>query len=275
MATALLFTIDVEEFDLPGEYGIPFPEDDTFALGEEGLGRLAALLDRHRVPATLFATASFARRFPETLRTMQARGSEIGLHAAEHRHDYGAMPPAEARSLLGAARAELRERFRAPVEGYRANRFRPPPRAVLRELGFRWTSNLHPAWVPGAYDNRHRPRTIHQDDGLLEVPVSATPRWRLPVSWFWMRNLGLAYLKAASRRAWHGTGYLHVYIHPWEAADLPRLPGLPLKGRLSVRRTGGPFLKLLDGFLSWAARQGLEPRTIGGHLTTLEGERGR
>ena len=107
-------------------------------------------------------------------------------------------------------------------------------------------------------DHRDRPRAIHVDDGLVEVPVSVTPKLRLPVSWFWMRNFGLGYLKRTARRAWIGTDQLHVYIHPWEAADLPPLR-LPLKGRLSVRRTGEPFVRLIDAFLGWCAARGCGP----------------
>ncbi len=267
MGTALLFTIDVEEFGLPEEYGIPFDEGRAHALGQEGLLRIADLLERHAVPATLFTTLGFARRHPDGLSRMLRQGSELGLHAFEHRHDYQAMAPAEAQALLGTARAELQGSFGAAVDGYRANRFRSPPREVIRALGFRWTSNLHPAWVPGSYDNRHRPREIHDDGGVLEIPVSVTRKRRLPVSWFWMRNFGLAYLKAACPRAWQGTGYLHVYVHPWEAADLPKLRGMPLKGRLSVRRTGAPFLRLLDRWLAWCGARGLRPATISRHLT--------
>ncbi len=269
MPKALLFTIDVEEFTLPAEYALPVAEEECYRLGAEGLERLEALLAKHRVPATLFATAAFARRYPEPIRRLIAAGHELGLHALEHRHDYQTMPKSEAERLLREARGELQTSFGAPIDGYRANRFRAPERDVVRALGFRWTSNLHPARVFGAYDHSKRPRTIHDDGGVLEVPVSATPRLRLPVSWFWMRNLGYRYTVWGCRGAWRVPGYLNLYVHPWEAAELPRFPGLPWKARLSMRRTGTRFVRLLDRFLGWCGRNGFEPMTISAYLRSI------
>lgn len=266
MPKVLLFTIDVEEFTLPAEYGLPVAEEECYRLGAEGLERMAALLERHGVAATLFATAAFARRHASLITRLVQAGHELGLHALEHRHDYPSMPGAEAERLLREARTELQTRFGQPVHGYRANRFRSPAREVVRALGFRWTSNLHPARVFGAYDHSKRPRTIHEDGGVIEVPISATPRLRLPVSWFWMRNLGYHYTVWGCRGAWREPGYLNLYVHPWEAADLPRFPKLPAKARLSMRRTGPPFIALLDRLLGWCRRRGFEPMTISAYL---------
>ena len=264
--TALLLTLDVEEFVIPGELGIPFDLDRAHALGAEGLAAAAAVLAKHRVPATLFVTKTFAERYVSLLRDLQASGHEIGLHAWDHSHDYEAMTPSEAEDWLGRARRWIQDSFDCECPGYRANQFKSPAREVLERIGIRWTSNLHPTKVPGHYDHRHLPRKIHRQGKLIEVPISVTPKLRLPVSWFWMRNLGRVYLRATARRASIHSGYLNIYLHPWEFAKLPRLSGLGLMGKLSIRRAGKPFLADLDRLLRWCEDWGMEGQTISQHL---------
>ena len=157
---------------------------------------------------------------------------------------------------------ELQNLTGAEIAGYRANRFRAPAPHVVRDIGVSWTSNLHPTWVPGEYDHRREPRTIHVREGLIEVPISVTPRLRLPGSWFWMRNFGGTYLRYVAHHASSDTGFLNLYVHPWEYADLPVVPGLSRLGKLSVRRTGEQFASLLDHFLTWTRRRGFAASTI-------------
>jgi peptidoglycan/xylan/chitin deacetylase (PgdA/CDA1 family) len=258
----LLLTFDVEEFVVPAEAGVSFHREEAFELGRHGLERALDVLDRGDAVATHFVTVEFSRRFPGLIERALKRGDELALHAVDHGHDYRTMDEDAARTLLDEGRRELRRRFGVDVDGYRANRFRPPAASVLKAVGLRWTSNLHPTWVPGHYDHRGEPRHIHRCDGLVEIPVSVTPRLRLPASWFWMRNLGGAYLRAVARRCIRDTGFLNLYVHTWEFAALPRLAGLSLLQRLSMRRTGDPFLRLLDRFLAWTKERGYVSRTI-------------
>lgn len=266
MPKTLLFTIDVEEFVLPAEAGLEFSNDAAFELGILGLRAIETLMERHEVRATLFATVAFAKRYQDDLRRLLRAGHELALHAVEHHHDYSAMPEDIALKWLSEGRRELCQRFRAPVLGFRANRFRAPKTERLHELGFRWTSNLHPTWVPGSYNNFRAPRVPHMVHGLREVPISVSPRLRLPVSWFWMRNFGWNYLRFVAKNASLGTDYLHLYVHPWEAAVLPRIRGLSWMGRLSIRRTGQPFLDLLDRLFTWSRARHMISRTISEHL---------
>ncbi|MEM7204193.1 MAG: hypothetical protein AAF628_28290 [Planctomycetota bacterium] len=69
---------------------------------------------------------------------------------------------------------------------------------------------MHPCWVPGHYDHRSALRQIHRADGLIEVPISVTPRLRLPLSWLWMRNLGGRYLRSLAPGVCRDTGFLNL-----------------------------------------------------------------
>ena len=266
MPPALLLTVDVEEFILPGEAGVAFDPERAFELGRSGLERLAAVLKARGVPATFFATLGFARRYPDLLRDLVAAGHEPAFHAIDHDDDYRLLPAVAAKEVLGSGRLELEAIVERAVEGYRANRFRTPAPEVVAGAGFRWTSNLHPTWIPGQYNHFRAERRIHRQQALVEVPISVTPILRLPVSWFWMRNLGWPWMRLTAMRATSGTGYLNLYVHPWEFADLPRVPGFGLLARLSARRTGERFLRLMDRFLGWAGSRGFEARTVRTHL---------
>lgn len=262
----LLFTVDAEEFDLPAEYGLAHDSSECLAASRHGFEALQDVLRRQRVPATHFATLPFAETASGPLREALVHDHELALHAFSHRDDCSRMTDAEARERLGQAKRRLEAEFSVTIRGYRANRFRSPARRVLKDLGLAWTSNLHPTWVPGSYNNFSKPRAPHLDGDLIEVPVSVTPFLRLPLSWFWLRNFGWPWFVATARRALQGTGYLHIYVHPWEFTEHSPLPGLPLMGRLSLRRTGPPFLDLIERVLRWSAAEGLKPATISQYL---------
>jgi peptidoglycan/xylan/chitin deacetylase (PgdA/CDA1 family) len=262
----LLFTVDAEEFDLPQEYGLAHNEADALSISRRGFEALQDLLRQHRVQATHFTTLPFAEAASGPLREALVLDHELGLHAYAHRDDLRKLSAAEASHRLATAKRRLEAEFSVTVRGYRANRFRSPARSVLRDVGLQWTSNLHPTWVPGSYNNFTRTRLPHVDAGLLEVPISVTPTLRLPLSWFWLRNFGWPWFRANVRRAMQGTGYLHIYVHPWEFATHAPIAGLPLMGRLSLRRTGPPFLHLMDRVLRWCADEGLQPMTITRYL---------
>ncbi len=123
---------------------------------------------------------------------------------------------------------------------------------VLAELGYRYDSSIHPAIVPGRYCNWGYPlapfffgkHNIAAKDGyeILEIPMSVIPLIRMPISWWWMRNIGgwlTDYGVGINLRSGRNTV---LYFHPWEYADLPRIKGLPLH---YTRGCGPCFLEAL------------------------------
>lgn len=79
----ILLTFDVEEFDLPIEYGIKFPRDDQMAIGIEGLNIIDEILKINNISCTLFSTANFARCFPDRIRDL-SQNHEIASHSCYH-----------------------------------------------------------------------------------------------------------------------------------------------------------------------------------------------
>ena len=61
----ILLTIDVEECDIPLEYGISIELDEQLRISKEGLDRFMYLVDALEIPVTIFCTAVFAQNHPE------------------------------------------------------------------------------------------------------------------------------------------------------------------------------------------------------------------
>lgn len=245
----LLLTFDVEEFDLPGEWGRSLPAAEQIDVSARGLARVLAVLDRHHAPATFFATGAFARARGDLLRRLADGGHEVGVHGLAHQDDYGRLPAAAAVERLRAARALVESATGRPAAGVRTPHLRPCPAARLRAAGFTYDASAHPTWVPTRYNGLRLPRRPWREDGLLRLPISVVPGLRLPVSFVWFRAAGPRLRRLALAAAAGRAPYLHLYFHPWEAEEI-RARGAP--GWLAVR-CGPPFVAALDDLLAWAA----------------------
>jgi len=65
LKTQILLTFDLEEFDLPHEFGCPISDEDQINISNNGLQRLVALLSKYNIHATFFTTAFYASRNKE------------------------------------------------------------------------------------------------------------------------------------------------------------------------------------------------------------------
>ena len=63
----ILLSFDIEEFDLPTEYGLAISWEEQLRVSREGSGHLLNVLARHGVRATFFCTARFAAAAPDVL----------------------------------------------------------------------------------------------------------------------------------------------------------------------------------------------------------------
>ncbi|MDX2169312.1 MAG: polysaccharide deacetylase family protein [Deltaproteobacteria bacterium] len=245
----LLLTFDVEEFDLPAEWGRPLPPEAALDVTAAGLDALLPVLARHAVVATFFATGCFAAQRPEWLRRLTEAGHEVGVHGLEHGDDYGALDAATAVARLQRARALVQLASGQPAHGVRTPHLRPCPLARVRAAGFRYDASPHPTWVPRRYNGLRWPRRPWREDGVWRLPISVVPVLRWPVSFIWFRAMGPSLAPLATRAAGHGAPYLHLYFHPWEALPIGRF-GAP--SWLAVR-TGARFVAALDAWLAWSA----------------------
>ena len=252
-----LLTFDVEEFDYLHHYHDKPLDADLYGISHEGTLRLLGLLKKHAVRATFFVTAKFALQYPSLIKEISKK-HEVALHGYAHDHHYESMDEKIAYTYLSDAKKILEKITKTKVVGFRAPRMGMTAYALLKKIGMRYDSSLHPTYIPGYYNNFTKPRQHFIAEGVHIIPVSVTPLLRLPIAWLWFRNLPLAYTKCCIKRSFQGTGFINTYFHPWEFVSLEkyRLPWY------FKRNTGEKVLKKLDKLLHWCKKKGFACMSI-------------
>lgn len=236
-ARPILLSFDVEEFDLPREFGGEIAPEEQMRLGREGLDLALGLLECRGVRSTLFVTATFARRFPDAVRAAAAR-HEIASHGMTH----GELRPGD----LAESRRVLGEIAGAEVRGFQRARMERTDPAAVRAAGYAYQSSENPIYLPGRYNNLCGPRRPYERAGLLNIPASATPVLRWPLFWLSVKNAPIWVSVLASRWVLAEGSPLVLYFHPWELCDLSgfRLPRLV--GRVSGEAMRAKLGRFLD-----------------------------
>jgi cellulose synthase/poly-beta-1,6-N-acetylglucosamine synthase-like glycosyltransferase/peptidoglycan/xylan/chitin deacetylase (PgdA/CDA1 family) len=101
--------------------------------------RFAALLRRHRVPATFFLVGARVARHPDVVGDLHRDGFGLGNHTFTH-VDLAGLPPWAARAQIDLTEAAI-----AGAAGVRAPLLRPPGTATPGSLGARQAAALAPA----------------------------------------------------------------------------------------------------------------------------------
>jgi peptidoglycan/xylan/chitin deacetylase (PgdA/CDA1 family) len=216
-------SFDIEEFDMPLEYGYPIDSGRQLALGREGLERIQPLLGEEGLRTTLFTTAHFADTYPDDIRAL-ARRHEIASHTYYHsRYET---------EHLATSRSRLEEVAGVPVRGLRMPRMRQVSMSDIAAAGYAYDASVHPTWLPGRYNNLHMPRAMYRSEGMIRVPASVTPWFRLPLFWLAFKNYPYRVYLHLCRRVLEADGYLSLYYHPWEFTDVRGygLPGYTVRG---------------------------------------------
>ncbi len=265
MKGTIFLTFDLEEFDLPLEYGVK-EENQLFDIPEEGLEKVLEITSKHEVACTFFATNVFAEKNPSIIRRLIESGHEIGSHGFNHSHNYSTIPSEESIQILNESRRGLKEICGCEVPGFRAPRMQPPRMHVLASAGFKYDSSLHPTYVPGRYNNLGKNCDIEKIGGIIEVPISVIPYLRLPYSWIWFRNLGLTYAKIATRSTLAARDFANIYFHPWEFVNLTKRD-IP---KIIKRNTGEKMIENFRNYVNWCLQHGFEFKTISDYFESID-----
>ena len=214
----LLLSFDVEEFDMPLEYGQAIPEKEQLEVGYRGLETLMKVVDSFDVEATFFTTANFAQHFPEAIQRISKK-HEIASHTFYHSR----FSPED---LLGSKK-KLEEIIAKPVYGLRMPRMAKVDMADVREAGYAYDSSVNPSFVPGRYNNLHLSKKYYFENDMLRVPVSVSPVLRIPLFWLSFKNFPYPFYLHLVKRSLESQGYVCLYFHPWEFINLDdyKLPG--------------------------------------------------
>ena len=85
---------------------------------------------------------------------------------------------------------------------------------IIKDLGFKYDSSLHPTPMPGRYSGKGK-LVPHNDEesGLTVLPVSVVPGLRLPLSWIWFRMFPKGYMRWGASLVEANFDYLCLYFH--------------------------------------------------------------
>lgn len=239
----ILLSFDVEEFDLPLEYGFAFSADEQMQNGKKGLDAIDSVLSDPAIECTLFTTARFAIQYPDSIRN-HAEKHEIASHTFFH-SEYDD-------THLLSSRTKLEEISGKPITGLRMPRMRKVNMEEVRKAGYLYDSSINPTWLPGRYNNLNLPRTWYTENRIIRVPTSVSPLFRLPLFWLSFKNIPYGFYKKLALQTLQKDGYLCLYFHPWEFISLAGF-GLPAYVR---KKDGDQLLSLLNRLLLDLKKEG-------------------
>jgi peptidoglycan/xylan/chitin deacetylase (PgdA/CDA1 family) len=248
----ILLSFDVEEFDMPFEYGIEIPFKKQMSISYEGTERILELLKRQKVKATFFCTANFAVNAPELIKKMIVEGHEVASHGYFH-------SVFNNEDLLKSKKA-IEEITGTPVSGFRMARMMPVDEKEIYDAGYSYNSSLNPTWIPGRYNNMNKPRTMFLKENICQMPASVTPLIRFPLFWLSFHNLPLWLYKVLSLITYKSDNYLNIYFHPWEFTELRNtswgLPGF-------VKKNSGPnMIERMESLILYFKKRNLDFCTV-------------
>ena len=207
----ILLTFDVEEFDLPLEYGIKISLEEQMAVGKKGLDAINEILNYKSIKSTLFTTANFALKYPSHIANL-SNDHEIASHTFFH--------SSFKREDLKNSRQVLEDIISKEVKGFRMPRMKKIEISWVKEAGFSYDSSVNPTWIPGRYNNLRLPRTCYIENSITRVPASVSVNFRIPLFWLSFKNLPYQYFRTLALQTLRKDGYLSLYFHPWEFIDL-------------------------------------------------------
>ncbi len=243
MIRSILLSFDVEEFDMPLEYGRPLSITEQMAVGMSGLQAISPILSDKDIKATLFTTAHFAAYFPDQIKELSEK-HEIASHTYYH-------SKFETKDLRNS-KSKLEELTGKSITGLRMPRMMPVSVDAVKNAGYSYDASIHPTWLPGRYNNLYLPKTSYFDNELLRIPVSVSPTLRIPLFWLSFKNFPFEYYRKLAIKTLRNDGVLSLYFHPWEFVDISGY-GLP---RYTRSICGADLVERLQKLLTSLKKEG-------------------
>lgn len=243
----ILLGFDVEEFDLPFEYGKTISFEDQIAVSTNGVLAVLALLKETNIKATFYCTAAYAKNRADIVKAMVSDGHEIASHGYCH-SDFKPEHLKQSKNVLEAISG-------TEVKGFRMARMMPVNEHEICKAGYLYNSSLNPTFLPGRYNNLNKPRTSFFINRVLQIPVSVSPCLRFPLFWLTFHNIPLSIIKKLCIKTHKKDGYLNLYFHPWEFTDLKNKDKFGLPFYIS-NHSGEAFLLRIKNFIIWAQSEG-------------------
>lgn len=243
----ILLSFDIEEFDMPFEYGRDISFDEQISISSQGTEKILSILSRQAVKATFYVTANFARSAPGIVKRIVAEGHEVASHGYFH-SDF------KPEHLL-QSRVLLEEVSESPVYGYRMARMQPVPEEEVYKAGYLYNSSINPTFLPGRYNKLNEPRRYFMREGVWQLPASVCPLCRFPLFWLSFHNLPSCLYRFLSRWTYKNDGYLNIYFHPWEFMPIGPKSKYNFPAYVT-RNTDDKMVSRLESFIANAKKDG-------------------
>ena len=237
----IFLSFDIEEFDNPLPYSKTLSFGEQMSISKIGTVRILDLLLQKDVKATFFCTANFAIHATDLIERMVNEGHEVASHGYYH---------ATFEILDLRKSKEVLERLTGTtVYGFRMANMMPVEASAIIEAGYQYNSSLNPTFLPGKYNNLNKPRRMFYESSLCQIPASVSSTFRIPLFWLSLHNFPLSIYKRMCIHAIKKDGYLNVYFHPWEFADLSA-PEVKLPSYI-VRNSGNALVERLGDVIDY------------------------
>ena len=213
MKRQILLSFDVEEFDIPLEYGQEVSLKTQNNVSLIGLKNILKMLDKQDIKATFFITANFAKKNAKLVRKM-AKRHEISSHSYCHTPVLSGDIKKSKHILDGIIGKE--------INGVRVPRFKTGFDQEIIDAGFKYNSSINPIYLPGKYNNFFKKRTIDLTNEIWNIPISATPIIRFPLFWLSFKNFPSILMKPMLLWTLKTDNYLNIFFHSWEFANISK-----------------------------------------------------
>ncbi|MFK7000125.1 polysaccharide deacetylase family protein [Flavobacterium oreochromis] len=237
----ILLSFDIEEFDMPFEYGKEISFEEQMSISIAGTNKILDLLERHQIKATFFSTATFAMNAKSVIERIIQSGHEIASHNYYHT-DFEV-------KHLKESKDKLEELTGTNVIGFRMPRMYPVDEKEIQKAGYVYNSSINPTFLPGRYNHLDKPRKYFYQDQVLQIPASVSPWVRFPLFWLSFHNLPMWIYKFLANWTYSKDGYLNIYLHPWEFTDLNQPEKFNFPGYV-VKNSGDALVQRLDEFIT-------------------------
>ncbi|MDY0906868.1 polysaccharide deacetylase family protein [Pedobacter sp. CFBP9032] len=238
----VLLSFDIEEFDMPFEYGKEISFADQISISRAGTIAILDLLDKHKIKATFFCTVTFAENVPDLIERITKTGHELASHGYYH-SDF------KPEHLL-KSKVRLQELSGQEISGYRMARMMPVDEQEIEKAGYLYNTSINPTYLPGRYNNFNVSRTHFRKQNVLQIPASVSPVIRFPLFWLSFHNLPLSIYKSLTKWTYKKDQYLNIYFHPWEFTDLDDFERFGFPGYVR-KNTGSKMINRMDNLISW------------------------
>jgi peptidoglycan/xylan/chitin deacetylase (PgdA/CDA1 family) len=257
----VLLSFDIEEFDMPFEYGKEISFEDQIAISRAGTIAILDLLDKYSVKATFFCTVTFAENIPDLIKRITETGHELASHGYYH-SDF------KPEHLL-QSKLKLEELSGKEITGYRMARMMPVDEKEIEKAGYTYNTSINPTYLPGRYNNFNISRTHFIKDNVLQIPASVSPMVRFPLFWLSFHNLPLSIYKTLASWTYKKDKYLNIYFHPWEFTDLNDFERFGFPGYVR-KNTGVKMIERMEILISWMKRKNYPFGTFQEFIKTLK-----